>query len=39
MSGAVFGWQILSELRGDLGSDAAHIERRTSGMADDREIV
>jgi divalent metal cation (Fe/Co/Zn/Cd) transporter len=33
MSGAVVGWRILSELRGDLGSNAARIERRTSRMA------
>jgi hypothetical protein len=33
MSGAVVGWRIMSELRGDSGSDAARIERRTSRIA------
>jgi divalent metal cation (Fe/Co/Zn/Cd) transporter len=33
MSGAVVGWRFVSELRGELGSQAAHIERTTSKMA------
>ncbi|MBV8056023.1 MAG: cation transporter [Deltaproteobacteria bacterium] len=33
MSGAVVGWRFMSELRGELGSHAARIERTTSKMA------
>jgi divalent metal cation (Fe/Co/Zn/Cd) transporter len=33
MSGAVVGWRFVSELRGELGSHAARIERTTSKMA------
>jgi divalent metal cation (Fe/Co/Zn/Cd) transporter len=33
MSGAVVGWRLVRELRGDVGSHTARIEHRTSRIA------